>query len=65
MTKLPRIPSVLFARRWRSADEIEAIASRWRAEIMDALGDEARPLAAVIPGTPDGVALICALSSLP
>ena len=31
MTASPRIPRVLFARQWRSSDEIEAMASRWRA----------------------------------
>ena len=65
MRQPPRIPSVLFARRWWSADEIEAMASRWRTEIIAAIGDDARPLAAMIPGTPEGVALCAALSSLP
>ena len=63
MTACPRIPRVLFCRQWRSADEIEALASRWRAEIARAAGE--RAVAAVVPGTPEGVALIAALSSLP
>ena len=62
---IPRIPSVLAARRWWSADEIEAMASRWRAAILDGVGDDGRPLAAALPATPDGVALFAALTSLP
>jgi acyl-CoA synthetase (AMP-forming)/AMP-acid ligase II len=55
---------VLAAGQWWSSDEIEAMASRWRVEILDSLDGEAMP-AGVVPATPEAVALIAALTSLP
>jgi long-chain acyl-CoA synthetase len=65
MTAPFRIPSVLAAGRWWSRDQIEAMASWWRSEIVEWAGAEDRPVAAVIPATAEGVALFVALTSLP
>jgi non-ribosomal peptide synthetase component F len=59
------MPRVLARGRWWSADELDAIAWRWRAAAREALGDEARLVAAALPATPEGVALFVALSCLP
>ena len=59
------VPSVFSAGRWRTADELDAQARRWRAAAVEATGGQVRPIATAIPATPDGVALFAALSSLP
>lgn len=63
MTASCTIPRVLFRRQWTSSDEIEAMASRWHDEILRVARE--RTVAAVLPGTRDGVALIAALSAVP
>ena len=59
------MPRVLARGRWRSADELDAIARRWRAAAREAIGDEGRLLATAVPATPEGVAQFVALTSLP
>jgi len=44
---------------------MEGLASRWRAEILNRLGDQHRMVAGVIGATPESVALVAALTSLP
>jgi acyl-coenzyme A synthetase/AMP-(fatty) acid ligase len=65
VTQPPRIPSVRAAGRGWSSDEIEAMASRWRFEILEGIGEGPRPVAGAVPATPEGVALLAALTSLP
>ena len=58
-------PDVLAqGRRW-SGDELDAIARGWQAVVRDHLADDARPIAVALPSTPEGVALLVALTSLP
>jgi acyl-CoA synthetase (AMP-forming)/AMP-acid ligase II len=59
----PRIPPVLFRRQWRSSDEVEAMASRWYVEIARVVDE--KPVAALVPASPEGIALLIALSALP
>src|SRR5262245_60768708 len=65
MRELPRVPSVRHRSRWWSADEIEAMACRWRAEIVSKIGEDRRSLAVVVPFGPEGIALFIAITSLP
>ena len=60
-----RVPDILAHGRWWSGDELDAIAGGWRAAVLDALGDRARPIAAALPASPEAVALFAALTSLP
>ncbi len=64
-TPIPTMPRVLARGRWWSADELDAIARRWRAAARETLGDEGRLVATAVPATPEGVALFGALTSLP
>jgi len=60
-----RMPDILALGRWRSGDELDAIARGWLAVVRDTLDDSGRPVAVALPTTPEGVALLVALSSLP
>ena len=60
-----RIPDVYSDGRWRSADELDAQARRWRRATLDAIGGSPRVVGAALPATPDGVALFAGLSALP
>ncbi|HEY6509320.1 MAG TPA: long-chain fatty acid--CoA ligase [Vicinamibacterales bacterium] len=59
------IPDVHADGRWRSADEVDALARRWRAATLDAIGDRHRVIATALPATPEGIGLFIALSALP
>jgi len=59
------MPDILAHGRWRSGDELDAIARGWLAVVRDTLDDSERPIAVALPTTPEGVALLVALSSLP
>jgi acyl-CoA synthetase (AMP-forming)/AMP-acid ligase II len=61
----PTIPRVLHRGRWWSADELDAIARRWRAAALEVVRGTSRLVATAVPAAPEGVALIVALSSLP
>ncbi len=58
------MPAVLALGRWRSGDELDAIARGWRAALLDALGKTTQPVAVALPTSPEAVALFVALSSL-
>ncbi len=59
------MPDVLAqGRRW-SGDEMDAIARSWRAVVREHLAGDERPIAVALPSTPEGVALLAALTSLP
>ena len=60
-----RMPDILAHGRWRSGDELDAIARGWLAVVRDTLDDSGRPIAVALPTTQEGVALLVALSSLP
>ena len=60
-----RMPDILAHGRWRSGDELDAIARGWLAVVRDTLDDSERPIAVALPTTQEGVALLVALSSLP
>ncbi len=60
-----RMPDILAHGRWRSGDELDAIVRGWLAVVRDTLDDSGRPVAVALPTTPEGVALLVALSSLP
>lgn len=60
-----RIPAILAMGRWHSSDELDAIARGWRAAVLDTVGDRVPLMAAALPTSPEGVALLAALSSLP
>jgi acyl-CoA synthetase (AMP-forming)/AMP-acid ligase II len=62
---LPTMPRVLALGRWWSADELDAIARRWRAEVVDRIGEREGLVATALPASVDGVALFTALLSLP
>lgn len=51
-------------RRW-PGDEMDAIARAWRAVLREHLPGDERPIAVALPSTPEGVALLVALTSLP
>ena len=59
------MPDILAHGRWRSGDELDAIARGWLAVVRDTLDDSGRPIAVALPTTQEGVALLVALSSLP
>src|SRR5262245_60985138 len=61
----PTLPRMLAGDRWWSADELDAIARGWRMDVLARLGDEGRPVAAVLAATVEAVALFVALASLP
>lgn len=61
----PVVPRVLHRGRWRSGDELDAMARRWHAAAREALGDRAPLVGAALPATPGGVALFAALTALP
>jgi len=61
----PTMPRVLALGRWWSADELDAIARRWRAAVVDRLGEPEGLIATALPVSVDGVALFAALLSLP
>jgi acyl-CoA synthetase (AMP-forming)/AMP-acid ligase II len=65
MTIAPRIPDVFAAGCSRSADEVEALAARWHAEIERLAGTSGRPIAVALPGDAEGVALFAAMSARP
>ena len=60
-----RMPDILAHGRWQSGDELDAIARGWLVVVRDTLDDSGRPVAVALPPTPEGVALLVALSSLP
>lgn len=60
-----RMPDILSHGRWRTGDELDAIGTGWLTVVRDSLGDSGRPVAVALPTTPEGVALLVALSSLP
>ena len=62
---VPTMPRIFARGRWWSADELDAIARRWRTAAREALGDKGRLVATVVPATPEGVAQFVALTSLP
>ena len=62
---VPTMPRVFHRGRWWSADELDAMARHWHVAALEAVGDKGRLVAAALPGTPEGVALFVALSSLP
>lgn len=59
------MPDILAHGRWRSGDELDAIARGWLAVVRDTLDDSGRPVAVALPTTPEGVALLVGLSALP
>jgi len=59
------MPRVLALGRWWSADELDAIARRWRTEVAGRLGEPEGLIATALPVSVDGVALFAALLSLP
>lgn len=61
----PTVPRVFALGRWTPADEVDAIARRWCAEVRDRLGEREGLVATALPATVDGVALFAALVSLP
>jgi acyl-CoA synthetase (AMP-forming)/AMP-acid ligase II len=60
-----RMPDIVAHGRWRSGDELDAIARGWLAVVRDTLDDTGRPVAVALPTTQEGVALLVALTSLP
>ncbi len=58
------VPAVLAQGRWRSGDELNAIASGWLGAV-GAVGAGGGAVAVALPTTPEGVALLVGLSSLP
>jgi long-chain acyl-CoA synthetase len=62
---MARIPPVLARGRWWPADEIDAWARQWRAATLEAMRDRRQAVGAVLPASPDGVALFAGLTSLP
>ena len=62
---VPTMPRVLARGRWWSADELDAIARRWRAAVREALGERAGSSRPPLPATPEGVALFVALDVAP
>jgi acyl-coenzyme A synthetase/AMP-(fatty) acid ligase len=60
-----RTPDVFAEGRWWPAEELDALARPWRAVARRALAGGSRYLATALPGTPEGVALFSALTSLP
>jgi long-chain acyl-CoA synthetase len=61
----PAMPRVFALGRWWTADEMDAIARGWRAELVDRLGEPESLVATAPPATVDGVALFAALLALP
>lgn len=60
------IPDVFAGGRWWTADELDGMARRWQAAAVEVLArGRSRFVAATVPTTPEGVALIAGLSSLP
>ncbi len=61
-----RIPDVFAGGRWWTADELDGMARRWQADALEVLArGRSRFVATAVPTTPEGVALIAGLSSLP
>src|SRR5688572_10910652 len=60
-----RAPDVLAHGRWRSGEELDALARAQRAAVLDRCGEGTRPVAVVLPASPEAVALFLALTSLP
>ena len=58
-------PDVLARGRFRSGDELDAMARAWRAAVLERCGETARPIAAALPASPEAVALFVARTSLP
>ncbi len=59
-----RIPKVFAHGRWHSDDELDTAARCWRAAILEAAGSPLSPFAAVLPASPDGVALFAAATGV-
>jgi len=59
------MPDVLAHGRWRSGDELNTIAEGWLAAVDDRLDDSERPIAVALPTTPESLALLVGLTSLP
>src|SRR5215467_5106379 len=59
------MPDILAHGRWRSGDELNAIAEGWLSVVREALDDDERPIAVALSTTPESVALLVGLSSLP
>ena len=65
MSTTLRAPDVFAqGRRW-SGEEVDAIARGWRAAVREHLAGDERPIAVALPSTPEGVALLAAVTSLP
>jgi acyl-CoA synthetase (AMP-forming)/AMP-acid ligase II len=58
------MPDILSGGRWRSGQELTAIAGGWVAAVRDRLEHHERPIAVVPPSTAEGVAVLLALCSL-
>ena len=65
LAQIEGMPDILAHGRWRSGDELDAIARDWLAVVRDTLDNTERPIAVALPTTQEGVALLVALSSLP
>jgi acyl-CoA synthetase (AMP-forming)/AMP-acid ligase II len=59
------VPDVLTSDRCWSSDELDARARRWHAAVRDTLRNGTRPVAAAVPTSPEGVALLIAVTALP
>lgn len=65
MTAVPRVPSVQAGGRFRSADAVEALASRWHAQVALGDGPSSGPVAVALSPDAEGVALFAAVSARP
>lgn len=65
MTRNVRLPRVETNSRIVSADEVEALAVRWLAEINRAAGSDDAPVGVVLPASAAGLALFAAASARP
>ncbi len=59
------MPRVFTLGRWWSADELDALARRWRGEVLGRLGEQGGLVATALPASAEGVALFVGLSALP
>jgi acyl-coenzyme A synthetase/AMP-(fatty) acid ligase len=58
------MPRVLTAGRWWSADELDAIARNWHAEVLEKVGESRRLIAAALPAAAEAVPFFAALTAL-
>jgi long-chain acyl-CoA synthetase len=59
------IPDVYADGLWTPSETLDTAARAWRTAVLEGVGDRQQAIAAVMPTTPDGVAVFAALSSLP